>query len=261
MEIIDDNKLEQEPQIKNNYTPVGGCLIVFAKALIGLIFLCSAFSCLGCTIAAAVLPIVGTGVGMSISGVGMNISGVDVIEGTFYIAEMVCIIMAIASALMAYLTFCLAFSKRVRGWVVALFAVVLIGGTIGGTIYGTKIGFDIYSIADEIEELDRRLDEIGDNEEEIIQAVLALPGSKSLRIEIDDYEELVILDALDIEESIKQRVKDEVLLADEDVRIKVKQESNTNGEGTREITIRLRNEDINIIQTLPIQPQPAIPAE
>lgn len=228
---------------------------MFAKVLLGFIFFISAATCFGCILGATILPIASAGIHLTISGVG-------IIDGPIFIAEMVCILVAIASGFIAYLSFCVTFNKRIRGWIVAILVALFLGGAIGGSIYGVKVGFDIYNIADEIERLDDLFDDIDDGDDVgVLKALLSTPGNKNLRIEIDDADDFILLDALDIEESIKNHIWEVVVIEDEEVKVKVKQDVNYDGVGTREISIRLPGEDIHITQTLPIISLPTTPME
>lgn len=223
-----------------------GCLSVFVKVALGLLFLGSTAAFISCVIGAVVLIIIS-------SGVGMSIEGVDLLGGPIFIAVFACALCAIAAAFVAYLSFCVAFRRQIKGWIVAFLIVLFVGSAVGGTIYGVNLGIDIYSIEDEIEQLERQLDAIDENDnEQVIRALLSSRGERKFNMEIEEWEDLVILDALDIDVVVKERVREVVIGLDEEVRIKVKQEIDHDRTGTREITIYLPDEDVNIIQSLPI---------
>lgn len=259
MEIINDGGA-QNTTPNTNPTPAPspqpqGCLAVAAKVIMGIIFFLSATTFLGCTIGAVVLPIVA-------SELDFGIWGVDIIDGAIYIAELVCILCALGAAIVAYLSFCITFTKRVRGWALALLLVLFVGGAIGGSIYGVKVGLGLFDDIDEIEQLDWMLDGIDEEDSEsFFRALLAGQGERDINLTLDDDEDMGLLLALDLDSSVTERIMSVIVLQDKEVRMSIKQDIDRDGVGTREISIRLPDEDINILQTLPITPLPSALAE
>lgn len=221
----------------------------------GIVFFFSALTFLGCVLGAAILPI-------TTAGLHMSISGLEVIDGPIFIATLTCALCALGAALVAYMSFCVAFSKRMRGWLVAVLLLLFVGGAVGGSIYGVKFGFNAMEIIDEIERLDKTLDHLDDEDTEaIIRATLSVRGDLDMNLEIEEAKDLALLEALDIDEAIMQSVREAVVFNNQKAVVKVEQYIKSDGTGTRKISIRLPNEDINITQTLPIISLPATPTE
>lgn len=256
MEILKDGgKQEPTPNTTTNTnptTPAQGCLMVGARVIAGVICFVSALTFLGCVIGAAILPITNAGMNMSIS-------GVEIVEGPIYIATFTCIICALAALIVTYITFCLAFSRRARGWIVALLLLLFVGGAVGGSVYGVKLGFNLYSIIDEIEQLDNVLDTIDDDDEEAtLRAIFAGQGERTYNSTLEDEDDLAIIRALDVDAATLDTVREWVVLRDAEVDIRVEQAIDINGNGVRKISIKLPTEDINIVQSLPIAKVPAL---
>lgn len=255
MEIINDNGAQSTNPTPTPQPKPQGCFVVAARVIMAIIFFLSAAIFVGCTIAAAVLPI-------TTANFDFGLSGVNLMDGPIYIAELVCILCALGAAFICYLTFCIAFSKRVRGWIVALFLVLFVGGAVGGTIYGVKVGFDIADVADDIVELGTILDGVDDKDVEgIIRAVLSTQGEKNITVILDDKENFGVILGLDLDSATVERVMEVVAIQDEEVIVTIKQDIDSDGVGTREVSIRLPDEDINITQTLPLTPLPSAKAE
>lgn len=252
MEIINNNKTEKA---KNPATQPPGFLGVAARVIMGIIFFLCAATFLGFTIVAVTLPVV-------FSGFHFNFLGLDIIEGTLFVAELVCILCALGAALLAYLSFCVTFSKSTKGWVIALLLLLFVGVGIGGAIYGVKSGVNIEKTERDIERLEEALEGVDEDDvESIIRAVLSGQGKRSMTITMEDIEDILIISAMDVDSAIVERVSELILLEDEEVEIELKQDIDNDGVGTREVSIRLPDEDINITQTLPLTPLPSAKAE
>lgn len=250
MEILENNETQQQNDTPTTPSKPQGCLAVGARVIMGVIFFLSAATFLGCVIAASVLPITS-------AGLQVTISETELIRGPIYIAVFVCVLVALASALVAYISFCVAFNKPLRGWCVAVLIALLIGGAIGGSIHGVKLGHKLFNIAEEIERLDDILDTVNDDDMAgIVRGFLSVGCDSSIKVVIDDCEELVILDALDIDEKTKNNIREIVVVGDQEVQIKVEQEVESDGSRTQKITIQTPDEDINITKTIPTTPLP-----
>lgn len=257
MEIINDNQEQAQTTTtpENNPQPAGGCLQVGVKVVMGIIGVFSALTFIGCVIGATITPV-------AINAAGLNSLGLETIDGAMYIATFACVLCAIPAAFVAYICFCVAFGKRIRGWIVITLIALFVGSAIGGCAYGVNSGVSFYSIADEIELLEDRLDRLDDGDiEGMVEAILSVPGKRTLSFEIEEVEDFVVLDALNLNDETQQQIKAIVLMGDEEVDVRLEQDVASDGSGIRKITIRMPNEDINIIETLPKAIEQITPTE